>query len=351
MSSARRTRPLFSQWNSATRGAVPGEELDDDTPQLMINSQYYSTQKPLSLAKHHSPIMEHSGVYGRRDSTGSCSAYSLSSFDTTVRPVSPSPRCSSLLLSGPSTSIPGSPVSTEDDFFYSQTSNDDASSPRNNIDAATANKRIWGLGAEEMSEIGKELSSNMEGLRGYSSCDGYRFMDTVCPPPPPLMPMPQPVLPAVREEQEAVEEISHDELSSSITGVETMSMTRPRPYNDFLDEVKKKEFEDHIDAWKEAKHTKLMNKLRKRENAINAWEHKQTWKATMEMKKTENELERQRSMALMKMKESISDITKKADEKRARERQSTMNAIAKVTRTADKSRDSRSRIRLKLYLC
>ncbi|KAK9142984.1 hypothetical protein Syun_012384 [Stephania yunnanensis] len=347
MSSARRTRPLFSQWNSATRVAVPGEELDDDTPQLMINSQ-----KPLSLAKHHPPVMEHSGVYRRQDSTGSCSAYSLSSFDTTVRPVSPSPRCSSLLLSGPSTSIPGSPVSTEDDFFYSQTSNDDACSPTNNIDAATANKRIWGLGAEEMSEIGKELSSNMEGLRGYYSCDGYRFMDTVRPPPPPpLMPMPQAVLPAVREEQEAVEEISHDELSSSITGVETMSMTRPRPYNDFLDEVKKKEFEDQIDAWKEAKLTKLMNKLRKRENAVNAWEHKQTWKATMEMKKTEKELERQRSMALKKMKESISDITTKADEKRARERQCTMNAIAKVTRTADKSRDSRSSIRLKLYLC
>ncbi|KAF8379223.1 hypothetical protein HHK36_028653 [Tetracentron sinense] len=98
-------------------------------------------------------------------------------------------------------------------------------------------------------------------------------------------------------------------------------MNRPKPYHAFLGEIRRKELETEVNAWKEAKHLKLMNEslLRRKEAAINAWEFKQTRKALNDMKKLENKLETKRVNAIEKSQKKIRLTQRKADKKKVDE--------------------------------
>ncbi|XP_011033335.1 PREDICTED: uncharacterized protein LOC105131845 isoform X2 [Populus euphratica] len=93
-------------------------------------------------------------------------------------------------------------------------------------------------------------------------------------------------------------------------------MTRPKPYSDFLDEIKAPELEAQMGAWKKAKHRELMNKLRRNEAVIRDWEYKQTHKALKDMRKVENKLERKRAEALERAQKRINKARKEANEER-----------------------------------
>ncbi|KAG6749330.1 hypothetical protein POTOM_046374 [Populus tomentosa] len=90
-------------------------------------------------------------------------------------------------------------------------------------------------------------------------------------------------------------------------------MTRPKPYSDFLDEIKAQELEAQMGAWKKAKHRELMNKLRRNEAVIRDWEYKQTQKALKDMRKVENKLERKRAEALERAQKRINKARKEAN--------------------------------------
>ncbi|KAF6141663.1 hypothetical protein GIB67_001215 [Kingdonia uniflora] len=183
------------------------------------------------------------------------------------------------------------------------------------------------------------------------SSSGYRSLDT-CQP---LLGMP---LLAVTEE--LVEEeiysgsnINEGDIESSLQSPihgHLRLMARPKPYHTFLDEIKKKELEDQFNAWKEAKHLKLMSKLRKKEAIINAWELKKTKKATLEMKRIEGKLEREKARTLDRMEMKFSKAQRKAEEKKKREKRSTVNKIEMVSRVTEKIRSTENPIWFKL-LC
>ncbi|KAJ1388197.1 hypothetical protein SESBI_39301 [Sesbania bispinosa] len=64
-------------------------------------------------------------------------------------------------------------------------------------------------------------------------------------------------------------------------------MCRPKPYDEFLNEVRRKKLEAERNARTKAKHVELMRRMRRKEEAINDWELWQTRKAMDEMDKTQ----------------------------------------------------------------
>lgn len=61
-------------------------------------------------------------------------------------------------------------------------------------------------------------------------------------------------------------------------------MHRLKPYDEFLNEIRRKKLEAE-EARNKAKHHQLMHTLRRKEDAINNWELKQTRKAMDHMDK------------------------------------------------------------------
>ncbi|CAJ2665131.1 unnamed protein product [Trifolium pratense] len=66
---------------------------------------------------------------------------------------------------------------------------------------------------------------------------------------------------------------------------QTKLIGRPKPYDEFLNETRKKKLEADKDARNKAKHLQLTQRLRKKEEAINDWELQQTMKAMDHMDK------------------------------------------------------------------
>ncbi|XP_057978524.1 remorin 4.1-like [Malania oleifera] len=138
-----------------------------------------------------------------------------------------------------------------------------------------------------------------------------------------------------------------NDLESPING-RYRFMSRPRPYPEFLHEIKRQKLEDQINEWKKTKHKKIMNKLRVKEAAISGWELKQRRMAMKEMKKVESKLEKKRAEALEKMKKKISRAQRKAEQKKAVERKATIKRISTINKISEKIRSAKSSLWLKL---
>ncbi|CAN6562522.1 unnamed protein product [Malus baccata var. baccata] len=114
-------------------------------------------------------------------------------------------------------------------------------------------------------------------------------------------------------------------------------MDRPKPYHEFLDEVKNQELKAEIKAWKKAEHMRLMTRLRKEEAAIDDWEFKQTSKALKEIKKLESKLEKERAKAVENTWKTISIAKEEANNKKIKVRRSTIGKISSVSETYQKA--------------
>ncbi|XP_061997369.1 uncharacterized protein LOC133715071 [Rosa rugosa] len=154
-----------------------------------------------------------------------------------------------------------------------------------------------------------------------------------------------------REERSVDEEDSHlacgeqstneesDGGGSPIAGRDKL-MERPKPYHEFLDEVKKQELQAEVEAWKKAEQMKLMTKLRREEAAIEEWEFKQTSKALKDIKKLEIKLEKQRAKAVENTWKTISLTKEEANRRKIRARQCTIGRISAVSENYQKSNSS-----------
>lgn len=127
-------------------------------------------------------------------------------------------------------------------------------------------------------------------------------------------------------------------------------MVRPKPYGAFLEEIKTREFEEKVDAWKEDQTIKIEDKLKKKENAIHTWELNQTKIATMRMKKIECKWERKRAKALKRLQEKIDYVQREAEHKKKKERSATFDELLRVSIAAEKMKATGSRKHLK-FLC
>ncbi|KAF9668772.1 hypothetical protein SADUNF_Sadunf14G0038200 [Salix dunnii] len=112
-------------------------------------------------------------------------------------------------------------------------------------------------------------------------------------------------------------------------------MTRPKPYSDFLDEMKAQELEAQMGEWKKAKHRELMTKLRRNEAVIHDREYKQTQKALKDMRKVENKLEWKRAEALERAHKRINKARNEANKAADKVRESAMKKVAKVARESE----------------
>lgn len=112
-------------------------------------------------------------------------------------------------------------------------------------------------------------------------------------------------------------------------------MTRPKPYSDFLDEIKAQELEAQMGAWKKAKHRELMNKLRRNEAVIRDWEYKQTQKALKDTRKVENKLERKRTEALERAQKRINKARKEANKAAGKVIESAMKKGSKIAKESE----------------
>ncbi|CAI8606648.1 unnamed protein product [Vicia faba] len=151
------------------------------------------------------------------------------------------------------------------------------------------------------------------------------------------------ILPCVREETPLPQNIT-----SSINRHPHSRLTRsrPNPYDELLNEHKRRKLEAYKDARNKAKHLHLMQRLRRKEEAINNWELQQTRKAMDHMDKIQNELERKQVMASAKTQKKIRSVRDKAEKQKLKLRQSTMKKfkqlqIQETHSSSDTSWDSR----------
>ncbi|PIA50220.1 hypothetical protein AQUCO_01300750v1 [Aquilegia coerulea] len=366
--SRRRSWPDFSPCNSTNCVAA----INDTQTNYLSSPKTNSTSEFILGGK-------------KLDSIGSCPAWSLNSFMAII-PSSPSPKFSSF---SPLSDISCSPNS---DFFYSQISSTVFSTPRNKSSCWSVDEKEK-LSVSSTEEIDDEMNNliklhavymqnrdskeeevveedhNPIATKCLSYCTTeYKSFDArqsfvVLPPQLPIVVVNEEEEEEEKgeEEEEEVEEnndngvsrnsIEESEISesSSINGHRRL-ITRPKPYHAFLHEIKKREVAEKANAWKEAKHLKLLNKLKRKEAAINVWELNQTKKATLRMKKIECKLERKRAKAMQNMQKAINSTHRKAEEKKAKEKRTTLNKISKISRVAEKMKVTRSKACLKV-LC
>ncbi|XP_055809051.1 remorin 4.1-like [Solanum dulcamara] len=94
--------------------------------------------------------------------------------------------------------------------------------------------------------------------------------------------------------------------------------------------VKKEEVESKINAWQNAKISKINNRFKREDAVINGWESEEVQKATSWMKKIERKLEEKRVKALEKMQNDIAKTHRKAEEKKASAEAKRGTKVAKV---------------------
>ncbi|KAF5204451.1 Remorin family protein [Thalictrum thalictroides] len=280
--------------------------------------------------------------------------------------------------------------SPNSDFFYSQISSTMFSTPRNKSSCWSVDEKLSVSSTEEIDEeMNNLINLNAVYMQNRDSkeeqveedhnpiatkCLSYcttEYKSFDARQPFVALPRQLPIL-VVNEEEEGQEEkrggeeeeeeieekidngvsrnsIEESEISESpsINGHQRL-ITRPKPYHAFLHEIKKREVAEKANAWKEAKHLKLLNKLKRKEAAIDVWELQQTKKATLRMKKIECKLERKRAKAMQNMQKAISSTHRKAEEKKAKEKRTTLNKISKISRVTEKMKVTRSKVCLKV---
>ncbi|RDX72326.1 hypothetical protein CR513_48209, partial [Mucuna pruriens] len=120
-----------------------------------------------------------------------------------------------------------------------------------------------------------------------------------------------------------------------------------RPYDEFLDDVRRRKHEAERNARKKAKHVELTLRMRRKENAINDWELKQTRKAMDKMDKIQayqttslldrvhqpsnaNELERKQFRASARTQKKICLVREKAEKQKLNLRRSTLKRFQQM---------------------
>lgn len=112
-------------------------------------------------------------------------------------------------------------------------------------------------------------------------------------------------------------------------------VNRPKPYQEFLDEVEKHKHRAEIDAWKKAAYTDLLNKLKRKEADIDCWESSQRSKAEFKLDRIERKLDKKRAKAAQKMHQKIAEAKMEAERGKARERRSALKEMAKLSHNTD----------------
>lgn len=144
---------------------------------------------------------------------------------------------------------------------------------------------------------------------------------------------------------------------------ERLRPTRDRPMNGIVVATDiRTEVEAKLNAWKEAKTYKLLNRLmfypciqsyyymicvlitldecfelrlRNEEATIAEWERKEMEKAKIEMKRLEMKLAKQRERAIMRMHRKIRHTKEHAEQKMLKERETTARKISSVSKSFD----------------
>ncbi|XP_009621838.1 remorin 4.2-like [Nicotiana tabacum] len=111
-------------------------------------------------------------------------------------------------------------------------------------------------------------------------------------------------------------------VSNSMSGINHGEITVQR--------VKKEEVESKINAWQNAKISKINNRFKREDAVIIGWESEEVQKATSWMKKVERKLEEKRAKALEKMQNDIAKARRKAEERRASAEAKRGTKVAKV---------------------
>ncbi|KAJ7962094.1 Remorin, C-terminal [Quillaja saponaria] len=163
-------------------------------------------------------------------------------------------------------------------------------------------------------------------------------------------------LPSVREGSSTCEDLSRCVFIHSIYGDSNSGTPmddrnkvkkRLKPYNAFLDEVKKQMLETETDARNKAKHVKLMDKMRRKVAAIEDWEAEETRKAMKEMKELESKLEKKRIQVLQRTQEKICKVKEGAKKQKINARRSTLEKLSAASNIS-RTRSPRDSIGLRL---
>ncbi|CAK8559939.1 unnamed protein product [Lathyrus sativus] len=126
--------------------------------------------------------------------------------------------------------------------------------------------------------------------------------------------------------------------------------SRYQPYDELLNQERRRKHEGYKDVRNKAKHLQLMQRLRRKEEGINNWELQQTRKAMDHMDKIQNELERKQVMASAKTQKKIRSVREKAEKQKLKLRQSTMKKLKQVQiQETHSSSDTSWDSRLQLY--
>ncbi|KAK4766769.1 hypothetical protein SAY87_008411 [Trapa incisa] len=102
-----------------------------------------------------------------------------------------------------------------------------------------------------------------------------------------------------------------------------------------VERVKKEEVESKINAWQNAKISKINNRFKREDAIINGWESEQVQKASSWMKKVERKLEERRARAMEKMQNDIAKAHRKAEERRASSEAKRGTKVAGVLQVAN----------------
>ncbi|KAF5470023.1 hypothetical protein F2P56_010575 [Juglans regia] len=149
----------------------------------------------------------------------------------------------------------------------------------------------------------------------------------------------------------STEELSYQAYADSMHGAfgarsqndgQHKLQSHPKPHHALLDEVKKRELEADIDAWKKARFLELVDELERKEAAISIWEFEKAKKAMEEMEKLESKLERKRLREIEKTQKKIGRVNKEANKKKSKARRYTIEEISAVSAFTEKIRATKS---------
>ncbi|KAG7946183.1 hypothetical protein I3843_14G026200 [Carya illinoinensis] len=155
----------------------------------------------------------------------------------------------------------------------------------------------------------------------------------------------------------STEELSYQAYADSMHGAfgarsqndgQHKLLSHLEPHHALFDEVKRRELEADIDAWKKAKFLELVDELERKEAAISIWEFEKTKKAMEELEKLESKLERKRLREIEKTQKKIGRVNKEANKKKSKARRSTIEEISAVSAITEKIRATKSFLLLAL---
>ncbi|KAG2669276.1 hypothetical protein I3760_14G026900 [Carya illinoinensis] len=249
------------------------------------------------------------------DSSGGCLASNMRSL-MAVLPKSPSPICSDC----------SSPRDSTTCSTLSQTSNSQVptSSCIVSFDSPTSRKDIdgWMENAKSCCWVRQPYLLNNQ----------FKALDQE---------LSSPTLPST-------EELSYQAYADSMHGARSQNdgqhklLSQVEPHHALFDEVKRRELEADIDAWKKAKFLELVDELERKEAAISIWEFEKTKKAMEELEKLESKLERKRLREIEKTQKKIGRVNKEANKKKSKARRSTIEEISAVSAITEKIRATKS---------